>query len=98
MISSEIASKWIVLACIPSLQSIHAVRYHPLGLEDSKRCSSVREWTQVGTVNYRPISRTCVVFRMMERILKQKILLHLKTNKFISPSQHGFLPKKFNVH
>ena len=44
--------------------------------------------------NYRPISLTSVVVRVMERILKQKILLHLNVNKLINQSQHGFLPKK----
>ena len=30
----------------------------------------------------------------MERIVKEKMLTHLKTNKLINPSQHGFLPRK----
>ena len=38
--------------------------------------------------NYRPISLTSVVVRVMERILKQKIQLHLNVNKLISRSQH----------
>ena len=44
--------------------------------------------------NNRPISLTSVIVRIMERIIKQKMLLHMKTNKLINPSQHGFLPKK----
>ena len=30
----------------------------------------------------------------MERIIKQKTLKHLISNKLIAPSQHGFLPRK----
>ena len=45
-------------------------------------------------VNYRPISLTSVVVRVMERIVKEKMLMHLKTNQLINPSQHGFLPRK----
>ena len=45
-------------------------------------------------VNYRPISLTSVVVRVMERILKERMLSHLKTNRLINPSQHGFLPRK----
>ena len=44
--------------------------------------------------NYCPITLTSVIVRIMERIIKQKMLLHMKTNKLINPSQHGFLPKK----
>ena len=45
-------------------------------------------------VNYRPISLTSVIVRIMERVIKQKMLAHLKINKLIIPTQHGFLPKK----
>ena len=45
-------------------------------------------------VNYRPISLTSVVVRVMERVIKQKMLRHLKINRLIHPTQHGFLPKK----
>ena len=44
--------------------------------------------------NYRPISLTSVVVRVMERIIKEKMMRHMKTNGLINPSQHGFLPKK----
>ena len=45
-------------------------------------------------INYRPISLTSVIVRVMERVLKERMLHHLKTNQLINPSQHGFLPKK----
>ena len=31
----------------------------------------------------------------MERVIKEKMLVHLKANNLINPSQHGFLPKKY---
>ena len=45
-------------------------------------------------VNYRPISLTSVVVRVMERIVKGKMMQHMRVNRLIRPSQHGFLPKK----
>jgi len=41
--------------------------------------------------NYRPISLTCVCCKIMESIIKQKMLDYLLHNKLISKHQHGFL-------
>ena len=41
-------------------------------------------------LNYRPISLTCVIGKLMERILKEDIVEHLMQNKIILESQHGF--------
>jgi len=40
--------------------------------------------------NYRPVSLTCVVCKIMESILKDVILDHLEKHKLIRDSQHGF--------
>ena len=45
-------------------------------------------------INYRPISLTSVIVKIMERVIKENIMKHLTSNKLISSSQHGFLPKK----
>lgn len=41
--------------------------------------------------NYRPISLTSIICKIMEKIIKDKIVKHLTNNKIISPNQHGFL-------
>jgi hypothetical protein len=40
--------------------------------------------------NYRPISLTCISCKIMESLLKDDIMLHLKRNNIITSSQHGF--------
>ena len=40
--------------------------------------------------NYRPISITPICCRLMEKIIRDEILLHMNTNKLISTYQHGF--------
>ena len=40
--------------------------------------------------NYRPISLTVTVGKLLERIVKEQIVSHLETNNLISNSQHGF--------
>ena len=42
--------------------------------------------------NYRPISFNCVLSKILERLIVQAVLSHLKDNKYINASQHGFLP------
>ena len=42
--------------------------------------------------NYRPVSLTCVLCKTMEKLVREKILHHLKENNLISPHQHGFVP------
>ena len=42
--------------------------------------------------NYRPISLTCLVMKIFERILKEKIISH--TSHLLDERQHGFLSNK----
>ena len=40
--------------------------------------------------NYRPVSLTSTVSKIMEAILRDEIVSHLEGNNLISPDQHGF--------
>ena len=44
--------------------------------------------------NYRPVSLTSIVCKLMESILKDAIVDHLQRNCILNRSQHGFLPGK----
>ena len=44
--------------------------------------------------NYRPISLTCLICRILESILRDHILSHLQEYNLIRKSQHGFLPHR----
>ena len=44
--------------------------------------------------NYRPISLTCLLCRILESILRDQIILHLQKYNLIAKSQHGFLPHR----
>ena len=46
--------------------------------------------------NYRPLSltKTCVMSRLFEAIISEKVLIYLLGNTQISPNQHGFVPGK----
>ena len=42
--------------------------------------------------NYRPVSLTSFVCKLLESIIKDAIIEHLEQHKLINISQHGFLP------
>ena len=44
--------------------------------------------------NYRPISLTSIVSKLLEKILKAAIMSHLTENSLLRSSQHGFMSKK----
>ena len=44
--------------------------------------------------NYRPISLTSVMCKIMEKLVRNSISLHLVSNKLISSRQHGFVSNK----
>jgi len=44
--------------------------------------------------NYRPISLTCVIGKVMESLIKEQMLDHLVRNNLLTDHQHGFLPGK----
>ena len=41
--------------------------------------------------NYRPVSLTCVLCKVMEKLIRQSVVEHLEQNKLISDEQHGFV-------
>ena len=44
--------------------------------------------------NYRPISLTSAVCKVLESIIRESIIEHMTCNNFISNARHGFLPKR----
>ena len=44
--------------------------------------------------NYRSISLTCVISKIMGSIIKDAIVMHMKTNNLLANEQHGFVPNK----
>ena len=44
--------------------------------------------------NYRPVSLTSVLCKVMESLIKDHIMEHLMGNDFLDEHQHGFVPRK----
>ena len=47
--------------------------------------------------NYRPITLTSILCKLLEKIITQKIHQHLITNNLQNKNQHGFTPKKSTI-
>lgn len=44
--------------------------------------------------NYRPVSLTCILCKILEHIIQSSIMKHLDTHKILTDSQHGFRTKR----
>ena len=62
------------------------------------RCANVTPIFKKGAKsnpgNYRPISLTSVVCKIMEKLMKDAIMQHVMTNELLRQTQHGFVTKK----
>ena len=53
-----------------------------------------KKGSRLDPANYRPISLTSIVCKVMESFIRDSLLHHLIENKLISKQQHGFVPRK----
>ena len=54
-------------------------------------CPIFKKGTKGDPANYRPVSLTCVVGKVMESLIRDKIVEHLEKYSLIRASQHGFM-------
>ena len=57
-------------------------------------CPIFKKGSKSDPGNYRPVSLTCVVGKVMESIIVDALIDHMITNQLLRSSQHGFLPGK----
>ena len=59
-------------------------------LDISKSESSLQKGDTSDPANYRPISLTCILFKVMEHIVTSNLAQHLNKNDIVYGLQHGF--------
>ena len=57
-------------------------------------CPIFKKGDKTAPTNYRPISLTSIVCKLMESIIKDDLLYYFRSNSLISPNQFAFLPKR----
>ena len=50
-----------------------------------------RKGSKTSPNNYRPVSLTCIVCKIMEKIVRKAVMDHLQENNIVTSEQHGFI-------
>jgi hypothetical protein len=62
------------------------------------RCANItlifKKGSRVEASNYRPVSLTSTVSKVLEGCVKDALMHHLNSNRLLSENQHGFVPNK----
>ena len=62
------------------------------------KCANVtpifKKGSKLNPGNYRPVSLTCIICKIMESVIKDSLVEHLTKNNLIFNSQLGFMAKK----
>lgn len=66
----------------------------PLSWKQANVTPLYKKGDKLDPSNYRPISLTSILCRLLEKLIKQAIMHHLLTNNLISKHQHGFIESR----
>ncbi|KAL8564581.1 hypothetical protein ACOMHN_032137 [Nucella lapillus] len=66
----------------------------PLEWRDALVTPIFKKGEQYNPINYRPVSLTCVICKLMEHIIVSALMNHLEENYILRDEQHGFRKKK----
>ena len=66
----------------------------PSDWRKARVCPIFKKGDKYQPSNYRPISLTCVVSKMLEHIITSQVAHHLESTNKLTPRQHGFRPRR----
>jgi hypothetical protein len=91
MVLKECAVELAVPLCRLFRHSM-ATGYIPQAWKDANVVPIYKSGDRATVSNYRPVSLTCVVCKVMEKLVRAALLQHLIGFNLVSPYQHGFIP------
>ena len=83
--------------CLPLMKLFHISLTQgevPKEWREANVCPIHKGGSKHEASNYRPISLTPLPCKILESLIRDKILQHLNINGLINPNQHGFVPNK----
>ena len=66
----------------------------PIDWKHAFVCPIYKKGPRHEPANYRPVSLTCILCKLMEHIVVSNIMKHLERNNILSEFQHGFRSKR----
>ena len=63
----------------------------PLKWKEANSIPLLKKGSRNKSVNYRPVSLTSIIYKLLETIISDHMMDFLIKHKLINPSQHGFL-------
>ena len=70
-------------------------------LPDEWKCANITALFKKGdrkdAGNYRPVSLTCILCKVMETIVREEMVNHMKVNRLFSDKQYGFISGRSTV-
>ena len=62
----------------------------PYDWKHANVCPVFKQGDKHNAINYRPISLTCILCKIMEHIIASNLMKHLESNNILYDLQHGF--------
>ena len=92
----ESCEHWRILSLPPHIHILHSAETGiiPVDWKSANVTAIYNKGSRQEPGNYRPISLTSVVFKTMERLVKERLITHLEGNNLIGDSQHRFRNKR----
>ena len=76
------------------LSTISRAKKGPKRLEKGRNHGHLEERNRRTAGNYRPVSLTCILCKIMEALVREDIITHMRENKLFSKYQYGFINKR----
>jgi hypothetical protein len=89
----------ILMVCKSNYHMIMTTGKIPEDWKHANVCPVFKKGNKHNAINYRPISLTCILCKIMEHIIASSMMDHLENNNILYDLRHGFrTSRSFCIH